>query len=195
MARQEGYPARMAMSTPAPGRLETLRAFVNTRDIELGTEALGTPAELRDWLAEKSLLERSAAVRPVDLRRAVALREALRAGLAANHAEEPMPPGAVAVINEAAARARLTLVLTPENGWVARPSADGVDAALGALVVTVADAMAGDTWRRLKVCVNDTCRWAFYDTSRARVGRWCSMQLCGNRAKQQAWRARHEARD
>jgi predicted RNA-binding Zn ribbon-like protein len=185
----------MGMSSPAPEPLETVRAFVNTRDVELGTDALGAPDELGEWLAAKSLLDRSAAVRPADLRRAVALREALRAALEANHASDPIAADAVAVINEVAARARLGLVLDANTGWVARPAADGVDAALGTVVGWVAGAMADGTWRRLKVCVNDTCRWAFYDTSRARVGRWCSMQLCGNRAKQQAWRARHDSRD
>jgi predicted RNA-binding Zn ribbon-like protein len=67
----------------------------------------------------------------------------------------------------------------------------GVDGALGRLLVLMSEAMAERTWPRLKVCANDACQWAFYDQSRARSGRWCSMQICGNRAKQQAWRARH----
>jgi predicted RNA-binding Zn ribbon-like protein len=50
--------------------------------------------------------------------------------------------------------------------------------------------MAADTWRRLKVCASDRCRRAFYDRSRARSGKWCSMRACGNRAKQRAWRGR-----
>jgi predicted RNA-binding Zn ribbon-like protein len=39
------------------------------------------------------------------------------------------------------------------------------------------------TWERLKVCDRDSCRWAFYDTSRNRAGRWCSMAGCGNHIK------------
>jgi predicted RNA-binding Zn ribbon-like protein len=67
-----------------------------------------------------------------------------------------------------------------------------VTGALGRLVIDVTDAMTAGTWPRLKVCANDTCRWAFYDHSRAGTGKWCSMRLCGNRAKQKAWRNRHE---
>ncbi|WP_221891064.1 CGNR zinc finger domain-containing protein [Microbispora sp. KK1-11] len=52
----------------------------------------------------------------------------------------------------------------------------------------MAAALADGTWARLKVCVNDDCQWAFYDNSRSRTGRWCSMRLCGNRAKQARWR-------
>ncbi len=40
------------------------------------------------------------------------------------------------------------------------------------------------------VCSSDTCQWAFYDRSKNRSGRWCSMQVCGNRTKTRAYRAR-----
>ena len=70
--------------------------------------------------------------------------------------------------------------------------ADGVDGALGRLLAIVAAAQADGTWERLKACPWDTCRWAFYDHSRNRSGVWCSMAVCGNRAKVQAFRARQE---
>ncbi|TDD69427.1 zf-CGNR multi-domain protein [Jiangella aurantiaca] len=177
-------------STPAPGRLETVRRFVNTLDIDAGTDALATPGDLAGWLRSASLLPGDAPAAPDDLAHAVAVREALREALAANHGGDPIPSGAVAVLNAAAARARLTATLTARDGWRPRPSAGGVDGAIGGLLALVGDAMADRTWSRLKVCVNDTCRWAFYDASRARSGKWCSMQVCGNRAKQRAWRDR-----
>lgn len=184
-------------STPAPGRLETVRRFVNTLDIDAGTDALATPDDLAGWLRPASLLPGDtpaapgdAPAEPGDLARAVAVREALREALAANHGGEPIPSGALAVLNDAAARAGLTAILTARGGWRPRPSAGGIDGAIGGLLALVGDAMAEGTWSRLKVCVNDTCRWAFYDESRARTGKWCSMQVCGNRAKQRAWRGR-----
>jgi len=181
-------------SSAAPGRLEVLRRFVNTLDVEASVEALATPGDLRSWLQEAELLDAHAGVGEPDLRHALALREALRTMLAANHDGSPVDAGAVSVVNEAAERARLQLVLRPDASWAAQPRAGGVDAALGELLALVAAASADGGWRRLKVCVNDSCRWAFYDASRARSGRWCSMQVCGNRAKQQAWRTRHEDR-
>ena len=98
----------------------------------------------------------------------------------------------MATLREAAERGDLALSMTADGTWIGQPRAIGVDGALGALLVIVADAMTTGTWRRLKVCANDACQWAFYDSSRARSGKWCSMQVCGNRAKQQAWRTRHE---
>ncbi len=180
-------------STAAPGRLETVRSLVNTWDVEAGVDRLSSTQGLDGWLEQASLAAGDAGCGPAEVERAIALREALRSALAANHAGAPVPTDAVAVLNDAAGRADLSLALTPDSGWVARPRAEGFDGAVGALLVTVADAMAAGTWSRLKVCANDTCRWAFYDQSRARSGRWCSMQVCGNRAKQQAWRARHDA--
>ncbi|NBE84774.1 hypothetical protein GVV04_28150 [Micromonospora sp. NEAU-HG-1] len=35
----------------------------------------------------------------------------------------------------------------------------------------------------------------FYGTSRSGAGKWCSMRLCGNRAKQEAWRGRRRTTD
>lgn len=34
--------------------------------------------------------------------------------------------------------------------------------------------------RRLKVCVNEGCRWAFYDNSKGRTRCWCDSRKCGN---------------
>jgi len=43
---------------------------------------------------------------------------------------------------------------------------------------------------RLRICANDSCRWAFHDNSPTGRRRWCDMSSCGNRAKA----ARHRAR-
>lgn len=37
--------------------------------------------------------------------------------------------------------------------------------------------------KRVKQCEGDPCGWLFFDTSRNRSRRWCSMADCGNRAK------------
>jgi predicted RNA-binding Zn ribbon-like protein len=181
-----------ARSSAAPERLEAVRAFVNTLDIEDTVDALETPADVVQWLRDQGLLDREVRATSSDRSRAVALREALRAAMASNHDDAPIAPDAVAVLSAAAERAGLTLSMTPDGGWVASPRAHGVDGALGALLVIVSEAMTDGSWRRLKVCANDTCQWAFYDLSRARSGRWCTMQVCGNRAKQRAWRARRD---
>lgn len=71
-------------STPAPGRLETVRRFVNTLDIDAGSDALTSPGALVAWLGAAGLLSGDAAAGRDDLVHAVAVREALREALAAN---------------------------------------------------------------------------------------------------------------
>jgi predicted RNA-binding Zn ribbon-like protein len=59
---------------------------------------------------------------------------------------------------------------------------------LDGVVAVVLGAMIDGTWGRLKACRN--CNWSFYDYSPNRSATWCSMQLCGNRAKTRAYRRR-----
>ena len=41
----------------APGALNHIRRFVNTRDLERLTDESADPASLRDWLAERDLID------------------------------------------------------------------------------------------------------------------------------------------
>jgi len=71
--------------------------------------------------------------------------------------------------------------------------ATGVDGAMGAILAAVYEAVRDGSWRRLKTC--RTCGWAFWDESRSRTATWCSMQLCGNRAKVRRYRDRTLVRE
>jgi predicted RNA-binding Zn ribbon-like protein len=187
------------MSNPAPGALETVRSFVNTLDVEDPADRLRTPAELAAWLAEHGLAgggQGNGALRATaaDLRRALELREALRAHLLAHH-DQPLPAAAADTLDAAARRARLTVRFTGPDATDLQPAAGGVDGALGRLLAIVARAIEDGTWRRLKVCPADTCQWAFYDASRNRSAVWCDMRVCGNRAKVRGFRERTRAGD
>jgi predicted RNA-binding Zn ribbon-like protein len=175
----------------APGELEQVRAFVNTLDIEEGEDALGTPGALSAWLTEHGLLGRSVRATAADLREALEVREALRELLLA-HTDRVPAPNAAATLDAAARRARLELRFDADGGHL-ESCAGGVTGALGRLLALVQGAMANGTWERLKACRRETCNWAFYDNTKNRSGVWCTMETCGNRAKAQAYRARHAA--
>ena len=181
----------MSSRDPAPGHLGVVQAFVNTADLEEDTDALTTPSTLRAWFAERQLVAPSARCTPVDLRRAIEVREALRDLLQRNAGEdaarEPSP-----VLEAAAARARFTLRFDDTSAPLV-PVAGGVDGALGRLLAIVHAAMADGTWRRLKACQAESCRWAFYDHSRNASGSWCDMAVCGSREKMRAYRQRQRA--
>jgi predicted RNA-binding Zn ribbon-like protein len=180
------------VSPRAPGRLELVRRFVNSRNIELGSDAFHAASGLTDWLREADLLANAAPARQVDLDHAVQVREALRDLLLANLGGAPATARTVQVLNDAVGRSDLRIWFTAGATWTAAAVAPAyaVDGAMGELLSVVVEAMADGTWSRLKVCINDECRWAFYDHSRSRSGKWCSMGVCGNRVKQRSWRAR-----
>lgn len=122
-----------------------------------------------------------------DVRQAHELREALRA-LAEANTGAPLAGDAVDVVN-ALARASGTVVGLDEEAELCFGSpASGFDGVVGRLLGVVFGSMIDGSWYRLKAC--PSCRWAFYDYSRNRSASWCSMQLCGNRTKTRAYRAR-----
>jgi predicted RNA-binding Zn ribbon-like protein len=158
----------------APGSLRLVQLFVNSSNHETGLELLGTPAQASTWFAAQGLRIRVVAS---EFERIHDLRSELRAFVDGRHPGE--------VLQEAAERARLTLDL---DRPALVPQAGGVDGALGVILASVYDAIRDETWLRLKTCRN--CGWAFWDESRSRTAIWCSMQLCGNRAKVRRYRAR-----
>jgi predicted RNA-binding Zn ribbon-like protein len=169
-----------------PGEL--VRDFVNTLDVDTGQDELLSPAALAAWLREHGLATVSAASE-ADFEAAVALREGLRDALRAHHlgAEGRAPAG----LDELMANYPLQVSLrtgTPEL----QPAGSGVEAGLGRIVAAVAESRADGSWPRLKVCAESTCQWAFLDTSRNQSRSWCSMSVCGNRAKTKAYRTRQK---
>jgi predicted RNA-binding Zn ribbon-like protein len=177
---------------PAPGELELVRAFVNTNDIDDGIETLATPEALGDWMREQGLEIGRQTPTEADLRRTIELREALRALLLANGGE-PLEKDAVDALNAASAGASLRVSFEDDGGSALSPERGGIDGAHAALLAIVFRSMAEGTWPRLKACRAGTCQWAFYDKSRNRSAHWCSMAVCGNRAKARVYRHRHKA--
>ena len=176
----------------APGTLRLVQEFVNTHDLETGSDELADADALRSWLRARGMLQGGTAVRVADVARAVALREALRALLLANNGERD-DPRASEVLDRIAARARLAPRFVGPRSYRLEVGAAGVDGAVGRIVAAVAEAMDAGTWERLKACRNDACQWAFYDASRNRSGAWCRMAVCGNRMKVRAFRRRQRA--
>ena len=175
----------MDESASAPGELALVERFVNTADLDRGTDELATVEGLTAWLAGAGLA--AGALDGADRELIVAFREALRALLLANHGGPP-DPEAIATLDRAA-----PLVVAFDRAGTATlvPAGPGADGVLARLAAIVARAQAEGTWARMKACPNDRCRWAFYDRSRNRSRTWCTMRVCGNRAKARSYRARH----
>jgi len=190
-----GRAAREQTIGPAPGRLEHVRAFVNTLDIEAGTDELSSPAALTRWLWARDLIgSPQGQVTEDDLKQAISMREALREVLLV-HVGRQLPAEAPVSHLRAIAAGLATRLEIREDGTV-MPVPDGQvgPAGLAALLLIAAEAATLGTWPRLKICSADDCRWAFYDRSPAKSACWCSMAVCGSRAKSRAYRQRAAAR-
>ncbi len=182
-------------STPektAPQPLEVVQRFVNSIDLESGEDELDSPDALRAWFSERGLMDAGQPVGNADLRRALDVREGLRAMLLQNNGL-PLQGEKVERLDRAAGRAGVRVRFRPGAEPELVPEGEGADAALGRLMAIVADSVADGSWERLKACPREECEWAFYDHSKNRSGRWCRMEDCGNLAKAKAFRERRRA--
>jgi predicted RNA-binding Zn ribbon-like protein len=67
----------------------------------------------------------------------------------------------------------------------------GLDWLLAAVARSGAEIIAEGARARLRLCANPHCGLFFYDDSRTRRRRWCSMAVCGNRSKVAAFSRKH----
>jgi predicted RNA-binding Zn ribbon-like protein len=123
-------------------------------------------------------------------REALAFRAALRAG--AERLAEGKPPGEemVRAINRVLAeRPGYRELVREGRGWVTRVRP--VTNSARQILVPIAESAAwllehGDP-SLVRRCEGSACVLLFYDTTRNRSRRWCSMEGCGSRAKAAAY--------
>ena len=173
------------LETEAPPELARIAAFVNTNELDGDSvnDGIRTPAALKTWLVDQGLLPKSSRVTAEDVEKAVGLRESLRSVL------RDGDTAGLGKLNRDLRSLPLHVQFNTDGWPEVAPVASGVDGALTRLVAGIATAVAAGTWSRLKVCASDTCQWAFYDHSRNRSARWCSMRVCGNRSKIRTYRS------
>ncbi|WP_371096346.1 CGNR zinc finger domain-containing protein [Streptomyces sanglieri] len=167
----------MSEKDSAPGELVLIEALVNTLDIETGADTLDTA----DGRAAFGLTEG-------DVPEARELREALRTACLAHAGHRP-PGDAAPLLDRLLAGVPLRVTVDAAGAAALRPATEpaGLTARVAA---AIAAAAAEGTWARLKACEAEDCRWAYYDRSPAGRRRWCSMSVCGARAKMRTYRAK-----
>lgn len=185
------YDARMPDSTAparppavggrsaAPAELRLLQSFVNTNDALSRSEELTSAAALAEWLIANGLPVRRDAVTDGDTDYAIRVREAVRSFLSRDRGKPSDIE--IALLDEVGKRARLQWEFDPDGGVHLAARSPGVPGALGTILSPLLSAALTGSLERLKTCRN--CRWLFYDYSKNRSGTWCSMGMCGSRAK------------
>lgn len=170
-------------------------------------EALHDFGDLLAWLYEERLVGSSECRRgrqrwdagPAAQRafaRALVLRRTLREAVERILAHRSVPKPAIAAISDVLGKLAGSWELTrTQTGFVLkfRPRFDHPDQFLGPIVESACDLLCNRDWSRLKRCANPTCGLYFYDSTRNRRRRWCSMRTCGNRMKVAAFYRRQRA--
>lgn len=170
--------------------LELVERFLNTLDERTFTrhrtprvvaDGLTSIEGLAAWMSVHDLLAPAQQLDSTDLSAAVSLRGALRDVL--------LGDGAAA----APVLAGVMLCMVPDPSGRLRLAAQGITSGLDVIAEIVAVSVADGRWSRLKLCASPDCHWAFYDTSRSGRGRWCAMEICGNRHKTRSYRERQRS--
>ena len=172
-----------------------VQSFVNTWEADTGMDLLVDDEDAAGvWLHETGLL--GTVCEGLDLAELRGLRESIRA-LLVHHGGGPLPTDVdLHPLVQAAEHCRLRPSVASGGVVTLEPAFDPADPAaaiLARLLLVIHEAQRDGTWRRLKACRNDECRWAYYDRSHAGRGAWCDMAVCGNRMKNRSLRARRSA--
>ncbi|MFJ7626783.1 CGNR zinc finger domain-containing protein [Streptomyces sp. NPDC097595] len=173
------------LEQPVPAVL--VEAFANTVDVEEASDEIATAAGLSAWLAGRGLLDA-----PVELAADahadyLALRAGLREELGAHVGDTPDP--ALLAATERVLAAHPVLV-TARGALITAPGLPPERRPLAALAIAWNELVTTGDAARLKRCAEHTCAWAFWDVSKNRSRRWCSMKVCGNRNKSRTYATR-----
>ncbi|MCF6525024.1 CGNR zinc finger domain-containing protein [Streptomyces sp. JJ36] len=186
-----------------PEAAELIAGFANTVDLESGRDELAGAEGLARWLTRTGLVRQAPRVTDADVQAARDLRTGIREAL--SDGARPPSPHRLALGDAVLARLPVLVTLTPRAALPATgapqsalgPSPDlaPVPHAMARLAAAWAELALTGQAQRLKRCANQGCGEVFWDTSRNHSRRWCSMQVCGNRAKARRHTARRTTPD
>ncbi|MBY8977905.1 CGNR zinc finger domain-containing protein [Rhodobacteraceae bacterium NNCM2] len=178
-------------------------------------EWIGDGGDLLDWMAQAGLilsgeaesLRGKSSDRTLDVvaEEARTLREWFRAFTTA-HAGRPLAASALGELDwlnrllSKDSRTREIVAGTGQAGsempfaWRMTRDWKSADDLLFPLAEAMGDLICEVDFSLVKNCEGPTCTMWFVDTSKNHTRRWCSMAVCGNRAKAAAFRARKAER-
>lgn len=127
---------------------------------------------------------------------AIALRETLYRFFSAIASDDSPQSTDLAALNstrlEALGHSRITR--TDKGFSLGWNNQTALDQMLWRIALSAAELMTSDKLHSVRECSGDTCDWLFVDTSRNHMRRWCSMSVCGNRAKVRKFARRQRQR-
>jgi predicted RNA-binding Zn ribbon-like protein len=189
--------------------LDFLNSIATPRDVPV--EWLRDGRDLVDWLEQANVIPADVAARFRASRdrqaldgvaaRAREFREWLR-GFVTRHRGKPLTAGAgkaLGPLNDLLAGDTTYPLVEPAGGEPALRLRrvcrwQSPDELLHPVAEAAADLVCTVDFRLIRACEGPVCSLLFLDRTKAHGRRWCSMAVCGNRAKAAAHRARNRRR-
>jgi predicted RNA-binding Zn ribbon-like protein len=177
-----------------PKEIDSLRSY---SDLVAFTEQTGNlPVGMANDL--RLMAERNPDQAEAVFRRAVTFREAVYRAFSAIAAGNTPDEADLDLFNSELHEAMVPTRLVPVPGgfdWTWPETPLMLDRALWPIVRSAADLLISGELDRIRECAAHDCTWLFFDESRNRSRRWCSMQTCGNRAKVDRFRKNRRSTD
>lgn len=170
-----------------PASAVLVEAFANTVDVEEATDEIATPAGLAAWLRARGLLETPGEIPARVHENYMALRAGIREELGAHVGDTPDPELLAAADRVLAEH---PVLITARGALAPAAGLPAERVPLAVLAIAWSELVATGDAARLKRCAEHTCGWAFWDVSKNRSRRWCSMKVCGNRNKSRSYASR-----
>jgi predicted RNA-binding Zn ribbon-like protein len=189
--------------------LDFLNSIASPRDVPV--EWLRDGRDLVDWLEQANVIPAEIAARFRSSKdqgaldrvaaRAREFREWLR-GFVTRHMGKPLSAGvakALGPLNQLLASDTSYRAVEAAGGepalWLRRVRRwESPDELLHPVAEAAADLVCSVDFRLIRSCEGSVCSLLFLDRTKAHGRRWCSMAVCGNRAKAAAHRARSRSR-
>jgi predicted RNA-binding Zn ribbon-like protein len=176
--------------------------FVNTELFEASAriDLLSSDAALMAWARASGLAEFASAARGAELRldrRVRPLRAALRSIFEARIEGRRPAADALGLLNDLLTSPRRAAPLRfVQDVFVREPARlETPGEVLRQVAEDAAELLSSDPLGLLRRCANHHCILLFYDASKSGRRRWCSMSVCGNRAKVAAHHERQKPGD
>ncbi len=160
---------------PAPGNLVLLEGFLNTSHEEMGFDDFETANSTEAWLRDVDLWTDSKKITNEQAQIIIRFRSDLRRWILNKEDIQPL--------NKLVAVIPFQTQFNSDGHIQFVPSGNACNRVLGTLVSLISQSQQEGAWDRFKCCELPTCGWAFYDSTRSRTKRWCSMKTCGSRHK------------
>ncbi len=171
-----------------PESLWLTESLLNSVDVESAQDDLDSLPRFKRLLVAHGGEAAACRATATDLALARQLRDELRDQLVAHHDGTATDTGRLDTLSE---QIGLAVRFDADGTVRLAPAEAGVRGVLGEVLAAVVRAAHEGTWRRLKICSSDACRYVYYDRSKNGSRRWCSMEVCGNREKTRVYRSRH----